>query len=480
MSITIKTNDELLDEIAALKEENKRLKIEYSNPIGETVRVPEQFKLVFDQAQITVAEYFKNFKRNPSKGTIEINDERYVLVRASALSYDFLNSIKNLYADYGEEEALSIGRNFLFDISHLIGMEDAKAFHKRMNLTDPIAKLSAGPVHFAHSGWAFVEILPESSPSPDENYFLMYHHPYSFEADSWIKAKEKSISPVCIMNSGYSSGWCEASFDIPLTSVEISCKACGDDNCTFIMAPPDKIEQYLKESKFTTKASNYEIPEFFKRKVVEDKLKSSLQEKEVLLKEVHHRVKNNLQIISSLLNLQANYISDQGSKHRINDTISRIQSMALIHEMLYSTKGQATINIRKYLNKLLTSLQVSYGTDEKEIKFEMDLNLNHEMLDIDKAIPFGLIINEMVSNSFKHAFGGRNKGNIVVTLKDRECKSNNGYTLIVADDGVGPPTNVDLANNKSFGLELINTLGEQLDAKIRIETGTGTKFIFEF
>ena len=182
--------------------------------------------------------------------------------------YDFLNTIKNLYADRGEDKALLFGKNFLFDIAHVIGMNDAKNFHAKMGLTDPIAKLSAGPVHFAYSGWAFVDILPESSPSQDENYFLTYHHPFSFEADSWIKAGKKSDFPVCIMNAGYSSGWCEESFGISLTAVEIACKAKGDDNCTFIMAPPHKIEEHIerymnKIPSDVKKKMVYDIPTFF-------------------------------------------------------------------------------------------------------------------------------------------------------------------------------------------------------------------------
>ena len=479
MSTTDSDQNDLQKEIAALRSELADLKQAKNTEHGDTVRVPEQFKPLFDEAQKIVGEYFKNLKQDPSKGTIEINDERYVLVRASALSYDFLNSIKNLYADRGEKEALSIGRNFLFDIAHLIGMEDAKAFHKKMNLTDPIAKLSAGPVHFAHSGWAFVDILPESSPTPDEDYFLTYHHPYSFEADSWIKAKEQSESPVCIMNSGYSSGWCEESFGIPLTAVEISCKASGDDNCTFIMAPPDQIGRYLKDAGLESPDFSYDIPEFFERKATEEKLSRSLGEKEVLLKEIHHRVKNNLQIISSLLNLQTSYIKDKDSRDKISDSINRIQSMAIIHEMLYGTKGLSTVNIKDYLDNLLTSLKTSLGSPEKNIELKVVMDLKKEVLDIDKAVPFGLIINELVSNSFKHAFPDRDKGKVVVTLKQKKGGIE-GYCLIVEDDGVGAPADLDLATNKSFGLELINTLAAQLDAQISIETGKGTKFIFEF
>ena len=157
-------------------------------PPGDTVSVPEKIKPLFDAAQQTVGEYFSRLKFNPAHGTIEIQDERYVLVRASALSHDFLATIQQLYADRGEKEALAIGKDFLFDIAHVIGVNDARKFHAEMNLTDPISKLAAGPVHFAYSGWAFVDILPESKPSPNDDYYLIYHHPYSFEADSWIRA----------------------------------------------------------------------------------------------------------------------------------------------------------------------------------------------------------------------------------------------------------------------------------------------------
>ena len=242
--------NELLARIQKLEEENAMLRRDFSNPVnGDTVTVPDAIKPVFDEAQKTVGEYFRNLKMDPTRGTIEINDQRYVLVRASALSNDFLNTIQQLYADRGEKEAMSIGKNFLFDIAHVIGTNDGKNFHQKMNLTEPIAKMSAGPVHFAYSGWAYVDILPESSPSPDDNFYLIYHHPFSFEADSWIRSGKKSNTPVCIMNSGYSSGWCEESFGFPLTSVEVTCKAKGDEHCTFIMSPPHKIQEHILNQK---------------------------------------------------------------------------------------------------------------------------------------------------------------------------------------------------------------------------------------
>ena len=191
----------LLQRILELEQQNALLRRDFHHlPKGDSVIVPEEMKPLFDLAQQTVGEYFRDLKMDPGKGTIEINDQRYVLVRASTLSIDFLNTVQKLYADRGNAEALTIGKNFLFDISHVIGLNDARNFHAKMNLTDPIAKLSAGPVHFAYTGWAFVDILPESHPTPDDDFYLHYRHPYSFEADSWNRSGQTADTPVCIMN----------------------------------------------------------------------------------------------------------------------------------------------------------------------------------------------------------------------------------------------------------------------------------------
>lgn len=265
--------------IRELEKENAVLqkKSVISSVQGDTVKVPKKIKPLFDNAQQTVKEYFSHLKLNPTHGSIEINDERYVLVRASALSHDFLKTIQHLYADQGEKAALAIGKDFLFDIARVIGKNDAIRFHAEMNLTDPIAKLTAGPVHFAYTGWGFVDILPESNPSPDDNYYLIYNHPYSFEADSWIRYGHKSATPVCVMNAGYSSGWCEESFGLQLTAVEITCRAKGDKTCTFIMAPPHKIEEHIEQYKLKSpllhnKKLHYDIPTFFERKKLEQQL----------------------------------------------------------------------------------------------------------------------------------------------------------------------------------------------------------------
>lgn len=239
----------LKQKLKELEKENSALKKQCVNTTKElsTVHVPSELKHIFDVAEKKVGTYFKQLKLNPEKGSIKINNERYVLVRASALSHEFLHTITDLYKDRGEKEALSIGKNILFDIGHVLGMEDAKVLHQKMKLKSPIEKLSAGPVHFAYSGWASVKIHPESNPVADENFYLKYDHPYSFEADAWIKNAIKSKVPVCTMNAAYSSGWCQESFGIPLSAVEISCRAKGDSSCTFIMAHPNKIEGLINK-----------------------------------------------------------------------------------------------------------------------------------------------------------------------------------------------------------------------------------------
>jgi PAS domain S-box-containing protein len=255
-----------------------------------TVKVPKQFESIFQKAQEYVSKYFREKLEEPSKGTIEIFGQRYILIRAASMSVDFFETVKKLYQDKGDEEALNVARSLLFDIAHAIGKEDARNFHKKMKLKDPVEKLSAGPVHFSHSGWAFVDIFPESNPSPDENYFLIYDHPFSFESDAWIKSGKKSDFPVCVMNAGYSSGWCEESFGITLVASEIMCRAKGDEACRFIMAHPSRIEEHIKEyikgkPDLAKKVTKYEIPGFFKRKLMEEELQKVNDELETRIQE---------------------------------------------------------------------------------------------------------------------------------------------------------------------------------------------------
>ncbi len=249
----------------------------------DTVRVPEPFEPIFRVAQEYVREYFEERSEDLSEGTIEIGGQRYILVRGASLSVDLFELIMERYKDVGRDEAIDVTRSFLFDIAHMIGKMDARSFHRKMGVKDPVERLSAGPIHFAYTGWAVVDVLPESKPSPDENYLLLYDHPFSFESDAWINSGKKPDFPVCVMNAGYSSGWCEESFGIPLLATEITCKARGDETCRFIMAHPSKIEQavqeYLdREPQIAQRVTKYPIPDLSKRKRVEEALLAAQEE----------------------------------------------------------------------------------------------------------------------------------------------------------------------------------------------------------
>src|SRR5262245_15254453 len=137
----------------------------------KTVRVPAPVEPVFARAQQHVSRYFRDKTENPEVGTISISGERYILLRAASMSVEFFDLVTSLYEDKGPQAARGVASNLLFDLAHAIGKADARAFQQRLGLKDPIEKLSAGPIHFSYSGWAFVDIFPESRPSADENYF---------------------------------------------------------------------------------------------------------------------------------------------------------------------------------------------------------------------------------------------------------------------------------------------------------------------
>ena len=243
------------------------------------MKVPNEFTALFDVAESLVSSYFAQKTERPEQGHIEINGERYILVRASSLSVDFYDMMRGLYQGR-DEQAMKVARNLLFNLAHFVGRSDAEAFHTELGLKDPIERLSAGPVHFSHTGWAFVDILPESHPVPNDDYCLVYDHPYSFESNCWRKAGRISAQPVCFMSAGYSSGWCEASFGMPLVAAEILCVARGDPCCRFIMGPPSRImslvEQYLEgHPEVAAMVGHYEVPGEFDSVELEGRLRVS-------------------------------------------------------------------------------------------------------------------------------------------------------------------------------------------------------------
>ena len=211
-----------------------------------------------------------------------------------------------------------------------------------------------------------------------------------------------------------------------------------------------------------------------KRKNYEKQIKQSLNEKEVLLKEIHHRVKNNLQIISSLLNLQSRYIKDENAIGVFKESQNRIKSMALIHEKLYQSEDITKIDFAEYIRSLTFHLFRSYSIDQSAVR--LSINFEGVLFDIDTSIPCGLIINELISNSLKYAFPGGRKGKISVDIQldGEKC------VLIISDDGVGFPEGLDFQNTETLGLRLVNILVSQINGVITLDKHEGTSFKIEF
>ena len=215
--------------------------------------------------------------------------------------------------------------------------------------------------------------------------------------------------------------------------------------------------------------------EVYERRTAEKQVRASLQEKEVLLKEIHHRVKNNLQIVSSLLNLQTNHVKHTGALRALHDSRARVHSMALIHEKLYQSESLAKIDFGEYVNSLVIDLFRSYQHGLGDV--HLNLQLESIALDLDYAIPCGLILNELITNAFKYAFPNGRNG--IVTVKLR-ASPDQTICLKVADDGVGLPVGLDIASTKSLGLRLVNNLVAQVDGKLVITKSEGTTFQVSF
>ncbi len=499
--------------IADLEAENEKLRNRSgASPAGDSVSVPAALKPLFDTAQQTVNDYFRHLSMEPTRGTIEVNDQRYLLVRASALSKDFLDTVQNLYADRGEQEALAIGKNFLFDISHVLGMNDAKNFHTTMNLTDPIARLSAGPVHFAYTGWAFVDISPESNPTPDEDFYLLYNHPYSFEADSWVRAGRKADAPVCIMNAGYSSGWCEESFGIPLTAVEVSCRARGDAHCTFVMSPPHKVHEHLK--KFESrggdkygKQERYEIPTFFQRKKIEEELKKSqalaeesARSKADFIANISHELRTPL---STILGFGA-LLKKTGLDAVQRDYLQAISTsgkslLSIINNILDLSKldaGKFTLEAVPFsIAEALHSLQMLFAKKAKKKGLRL-------MLLVDSSIDYHvhsdpMRLTQILTNLLENAIKFTERGRIRLSCVT-EAETGNWARLrfSIRDTGIGIPaekvesvferfTQADSNTTRRYGgtglgLSITKQLIELLGGTIGLKSkeGKGSEFYF--
>ena len=211
------------------------------------------------------------------------------------------------------------------------------------------------------------------------------------------------------------------------------------------------------------------------RRKAEERVQASLDEKEVLLRELHHRVKNNLQVVSSLLNLQSNVIDDPHVREMFQESRNRVRSMALTHEQLYRSDNLAEVDFGRYVRDLSSALFRSYGVDPAAVRLTQEVD--DVSLAIDTAIPCGLMVNELVSNCLKHAFPNRGEGEILIRLVSH---GDDRYTLAVRDNGIGFPEDRDPRTSPTLGLQLVSSLADQLGGTVELDRSEGTEFRITF
>ena len=202
-----------------------------------SVRVPAAFEPPFARAETFVEKLFSDLARSPEKGTIHVGGDRYVMVRAESLYLSWFDALSD---SFGEEAA----REFIYNSAREIGRSDSRRFSERLGLTDGLDRLSSGPVHFAHAGWALVDILDDSAPTMDDAYYLHYYHPNTFESET-LKQRGRTLSSCgCLFSAGYSAGWCSDAFNVEVHGREIRCLSRGDSTCEFIMAPIARLDAH--------------------------------------------------------------------------------------------------------------------------------------------------------------------------------------------------------------------------------------------
>ncbi len=229
-------------------------------------------------------------------------------------------------------------------------------------------------------------------------------------------------------------------------------------------------QDYLVKGQIDKQLLSKSIKYSIERKNIENQLQISIEDKELLLRELHHRVKNNLMIIYSLLNLQSAYIKDEESKMIFKESQNRARSMALIHERLYQSTDLKRIDFGDYIRTLANDLYHTYVMDTNLIKLNVDVE--DIKLDIDTSIPLGLILNELVTNSLKYAFPQGSHGEIDIIFHTQDNK----FLLEVKDNGIGFSKDIDYKNTDSLGLRLVTNLTDQIEGKIEFNNQPGTSF----
>lgn len=203
-----------------------------------SARVPARLVPAFQLAQALVEAKFDDQLHQPEAGTLHIGGERYVLVRAESLYLGWFTALSEVFG-------ATAATGFVYSTAREIGRSDCRAFTAPLGLTDGVARLASGPVHFAYAGWAFVEIFEDSTPSSDDAYFLHYSHPNTFETEVLRARGQRSESCACLFSAGYSAGWCTEAFGVEVHAREIRCLARGDERCEFVMAPESRLGEHV-------------------------------------------------------------------------------------------------------------------------------------------------------------------------------------------------------------------------------------------
>ncbi|NOZ62031.1 MAG: PAS domain-containing protein [Calditrichaeota bacterium] len=295
------------------------------------------------------------------------------------------------------------------------------------------------------------------------NQFLIRN----FGADQWLNQSPEALKNDSFAKSFQSAPDAAANTDTSEKEITLPDKN-GNERIYHTIQFPIQLDE-------TTSITGGIVWDVTQRRKAEMQLRRSVEEKELLLKEIHHRVKNNLQVVMSLLYLQSKKISDRKTAEIFRLNRNRIRSMALVHERLYKSKNFAKIDFHEYIHTIVRELINSYSQTEK-VTPHIQADKIH--LEIDRAISLGLLLNEIVSNSLKHAFPNKDNGNLHISAT-LDVKTNM-VTLSVKDDGVGLPDDIKGEESDSLGMSLIHTLVDQIQGKIEIKREDGTKFIISF
>jgi len=380
-----------------------------------------------------------------------------------AVKAAILNNLALCYKKLNLTDKAMQTANRSLALSQSLGSENKKELEKSMVILSELHALNNN-YEQAYSLRKKYEALKDSSIREDQNEALL-----ALTARYEAEKKEKQIA------------------ELKLTNQLIESEAAKDRLFTFSIAGAlvfmmvlfglllanfnnkRKLNRQLITKNKEIESRNYSLQR------LSTELQKSLGEKETLLREIHHRVKNNLQVISSLLNLQSNSLTDPIALGAVRDGQNRVKSIALIHQNLYQTENLTSIHFQQYIEQLIPFIATTYQAAQKNIK--TSIQAGDIYLDIDTAIPVGLIINELVSNAYKYAFADKVEGNIAIELTD---KDETHYELIVKDDGVGFLKPYDLYNAQSMGLRLVNILSKQLEGQVSMSNGIGTQFSIAF